>query len=183
MKKAKLLASLKHSFRESVAGINVSTSKVVLAFVFYGIGLQWYESELSGFQIASIKKDHKELQAKISQSCIYSGILGFLRNGSPKNENTVIISSPSCCSKPVWIFFLPWNTREGDFEEWPKHCYPFYKRIQCQRAIKLHKRKQTKKLAWYSKSSDATWQLSQKSFPFRFKSCTTGKIINNDLKR
>ncbi len=88
MKKAKLLASLKHSFRESVAGSNVSTSKVVLAFVFYGIGLQWYESELSGFQIASIKKDHKELQAKISQSCIYSGILGFLRIGSPKNENT-----------------------------------------------------------------------------------------------
>ncbi len=44
--------------------------------------------------------------------------------------------------------------------------------VQCQRAIKLHKRKQTKKRACNSTSSDATWQLSQKSFPFGFKTAT-----------
>ncbi len=35
-----------------------------------------------------------------------SPLSSVLRNNSPQNKNSVIIYSPSCCSKLVWILFL-----------------------------------------------------------------------------
>ncbi len=35
-----------------------------------------------------------------------------LRNSSPKNLNSVIIYSLSCCTKPVFIFILVLNTQD-----------------------------------------------------------------------
>ncbi len=33
-------------------------------------------------------------------------------SSSRKNENFVIISSPSCCSKPVWVSFFSWAQKK-----------------------------------------------------------------------
>ncbi len=53
---------------------------------------------------------------KFSQSFIY--VILCHRDISPKNENSVIIYSPSSCSIPVWVSFFCWTQNKIFWKMW-----------------------------------------------------------------